>query len=187
MKRAVQTAEQMVSDMREDRQLKPYSKLYFNMNDEHNIECIKRDIGFRMELLAAAMQRGRVDLNDVDTVRTVACEYVDACMQTGQYPTLMGLSTAFGLSRRRVEYYCSSHENETTAFLATMKTLFSDVLANAALNRRADSITSIFVLKNSGVGVGLTNNDSPVTGDERGIEYMNNDEIIAKYSDIPEE
>lgn len=143
--RKVQSSAEMALDME---QKKPENKLYKAMTDAHKGEMLEADISFKRELLKTVFERGRVNLSNADEVQALTLEYMDACQMAKTFPTVMGLATALGISRQRLNRYIAENENDTTRFLETVKDVFADIMSNAALFRNSDAATTIFILKN---------------------------------------
>lgn len=144
--RKIQSSSEMALDME---QRKQGSKLYKEMSDLHKGDMLGDDIASKRDILQAAFERGRVNLSNVAEVQEMTYRYMEACQRAKVFPTVMGLSTAFGMSRRRLnKYMADNSESETARFLETVKDVFADVMSNAALFRNADAATTIFILKN---------------------------------------
>ena len=124
------------------------SKIYKEISDEHRAELVSADIRRKADALAG--QKGRVELSDINQVKTRAQEYLAACAESGTFPSILGLaSLGFGCSRQWVNDYLRTNPNsESAQYIEKLKDAFADILVNASLGRSADSTMGIFVLKN---------------------------------------
>lgn len=125
-------------------------KLYKTPSGAHKTAELQRSVAEKTNFLYESSKRRPVDFNDIEDVKTRTREYLDACAETGSFPSLMGLAAyGFGMSRRTLYWHLKNHpETESSRFIDRVRDLIADVLASAALNRHADSVVSIFVLKN---------------------------------------
>ena len=125
-------------------------KLYKAQADEHKAEALQKDITTKTALLCNATAQKAVNFNDLEAVQERTLEYLNACANTGSFPSMMGLASyGFGVSRQALYWHLKNHpETETARFIDRVRDLIADVLSSAALQRNADSIMSIFILKN---------------------------------------
>jgi len=125
-------------------------KLYKQQSDAHKAAELCKDVRTKTSFLYESGKRKPVNFNDIEDVQNRAREYLNACADTGSFPSMMGLSAyGFGVSRQAVYAYLKLHpETESSRFIDRVRDLIADVLSSAALNRNADNATAIFVLKN---------------------------------------
>lgn len=159
---------------------------------EVKAEALQSSIAHQRSILEAAYQRGRIDLNDTETVKAQAMEFMRACEDACVFPTMLSFSACLGVSRQRVyRYIAENPRSDTTAFLDQLRSSWAAIIAQAALSKMADGPTSIFLLKNSGQNLTdrqeleLSQKPADPLGDidEEAIKA----EMIAKYSDLPED
>ena len=173
----------MASQLSED---KKNNKLY-GESDKQKGEMITKNIDLKIDSLQKVIQRGRVDLSDVKEVASVTYDYMTACRNANVFPTGIGLANALGWSRAWFYRYIQQNDNETTKFLNVVLGEFADILLQAGLRKTADPILSIFILRNSGQGYSNDDNQQINLQNSNLIDnQMTEDEIIKKYSDLPE-
>jgi len=150
MNRKPQSAPIMAEQMKAD---KAGTRLYKAVSDEHKTAMLANDIDSKINLLNGVFERGKVNLNELNEVKMMTTEYMQACKLAGIFPSFEGLATSFGMSRQALYFWVHRHpESDTAAFLEVVQTVFADILQNAALFKNADNILTIFLLKNSNLG-----------------------------------
>lgn len=123
--------------------------IYKAQSDALKAKAMAADINGKISLLQESDNRGRVDLNDRQRVKEITFAYMEQCGKAGVFPTVLGLATSLGISRRWLNMYMQIHpQSPTTEFLEVVKDAFADIMSNAALFRNADTATTIFILKN---------------------------------------
>lgn len=125
-------------------------RLYKAQVDRHKAEELSADLENRIEALRTSTQRGPIDWNNVEQIKSRTFDYLTACAQSKTYPSIMGLSFhGFGISRQALCKYLSKYPDSPSAiFISMTKDLIADLLTNAALYRNADPVSVIFQLKN---------------------------------------
>lgn len=126
-------------------------KLYKALSDEHKTQKLQEDIAIKTDFLFKANKRSPVDFNNLQDVQQRTEEYLTACASVGAFPSVMGLANfAFGTSRQRLYWWLKHHpDSETSKFIDCTRDVIADILASAALQRNADAVMSIFILKNN--------------------------------------
>lgn len=120
----------------------------------------------------------RIDLNDIEQLRSAAEGYFAACGAAEQIPTMIGLSAALGWSRKAVYEYIRLHPGTPTGqLLQRLQSVCAAVLESAGLNRQVSEPLAIFLLKNAGLG--LT--------DRAEIEVVPQTQTPYQADDTPEE
>lgn len=111
---------------------------------------LSADLERKTAALIAAAKKDRVNFDDLEDVQARTVRYLNACRDSGTFPSVNGLCCfGFGVDRNSFYYRLKTHpESPVSQYLETVRDLIADVLVNAALNRNADSIMSIFVFKN---------------------------------------
>lgn len=90
----------------------------------------------------------KADLRDTEQIRMICISYMAMCSEAGVLPTKQGLARAMGMTRRNLDYFCSSHADHPTAqMLEVMFDGFAEALNTAALAKAVDNVTSIFLSK----------------------------------------
>lgn len=157
MERKAQDAAGMAAQLEADRKGKLYAsgkKTYAEVSADLKAEALENSINHTQELLQKAYKRGRISLQDTDTVAAQADEYMNACKAAQVFPTLMGFAAALGISRQRVYKFCAENpRHPTTELLDNLRSAWAAILAQNSLTRQTDAATSIFLLKNSGQGL----------------------------------
>lgn len=112
---------------------------------------LSADLERKTAALIAAAKKDRVNFDDLEDVQTRTVRYLNACRDSGTFPSINGLCVfGFGVSRNSLYARLKAHpESPVCQYLEGVRDLIADVLVNASLNRNADSIMSIFVLKNN--------------------------------------
>lgn len=156
-------------------------KLYKAESDKHKTEMLQNDIRTKSRMLYAANEQTAVNFNDLEDVQNRTRIYLDACAASGTFPSMMGLAAyGFGVSRQAV-YWQLKHNPDapSSRFIDRTRDLIADILAGAALNRNADNVTSIFILKN-GLGFSDRVEIEPVTNHEPEQAY-DKTELLKRY------
>lgn len=96
----------------------------------------------------------KVNLKDTAEVRRVTQEFMQTCSGVGIVPTLEGLCARLGLSRVYVYRYIKENpEDETAQYLNQVRLLWAQARMGLAERGLLDNAMSIFILKNSGLGM----------------------------------
>ena len=145
MKNQLMDTSQMVGVL----ESKPNRRLnhYKVESDEHKADELAADISRKV---VALKRSTRVDLGDLYQVQERTFQYLEACQESGAYPSTMGLAAlAFGGSTQWLNKFLRNNPDAPTAqFIEQVKSAFADILTNQALYRNADSTQAIFQLKN---------------------------------------
>ena len=125
-------------------------RLYKAQADEHKGQLLANDIITRADSLLQSEDRGKVDFNDIDDVKTRTYSYLKACAISEAYPSVMGLAVdAYGISRQALnQYLLRNPTSEATEFIQKAKDVIADILTNASLYNNANAVAVIFQLKN---------------------------------------
>lgn len=125
-------------------------KLYKTQSDAHKGDQLQADIANRIVALQETTNREKVDFANLSQVKERTYLYLEACKEASVFPSVMGLAVhGFGVSRQALNQYLLTHNNATTAFIELTKDVIADILTNASLYNNANTIASIFQLKNS--------------------------------------
>lgn len=103
----------------------------------------------------ALRREGRIDLRDATALEQEIDKYMSVCEQYGSVPTVLGLSVFLGYARPTIYYYLANHpETDSARLLNRFRSASAAILAQSSLMRSVDNITSIFLLKSAGLGLG---------------------------------
>lgn len=155
-----------------------------NEERDARIEAI---VAHELILLDDLRRRGRVRLENTEEVYLTAKNYLLACGQAHVTPNNLGFAAACGWPRQRLdEWVRRNPDHESAQLINALKTSWAATLAQMALERSYDNATTIFLLRNAGLG--LTNEDEKVVvvSDPLG-ERLSTAEIMEKYKDLPDE
>lgn len=123
--------------------------IYKEKSDELRRMALSSGIQAKTPFLVEAATGNRVDLKNAEAVKKRAFKYLEACEKSGAYPTVLGLSAAFGLSRQWVNKFMRDNPNsEAAQFLEAVKVCFADILLDATLKRNVSEAGGIFAMKN---------------------------------------
>lgn len=88
--------------------------------------------------------------SDLGTIKTRTEEYVQYCQVHCTMPTITGLATRLGISRRTInEWIKDGNYPDTQQYLRVVKNTFADLLEQGALTGSIDKIFSMFLLKST--------------------------------------
>ena len=125
-------------------------KLYKSQSDAHKGDQLQTDIANRIVALQETTGREKVDFANLEQVKERTYLYLEACREASVFPSVMGLAVhGFGVSRQALNQYLLKNNNATTDFIELTKDVIADILTNASLYNNANTIASIFQLKNS--------------------------------------
>lgn len=144
-------------------------------------------VGHELVMLQQLRERGRVRLENIEEVYVTAKNYLFACAEAHVTPNNLGFSAACGWPRQKLdEWVRRNPDHESAQLINALKTSWAATLAQMALERAYDNATTIFLLRNSGLG--LTNEDEKVVvvSDPLG-ERLSAAEIMEKYKDLPDD
>ena len=152
MKReAGQTVDEMAAQLEENSGRNRINRLYPDASAEVKREALAAVVNQQRELLHMTKERGRrINLDDVDEVEKCATDYMEACIRSNVYPSMLNFSAATGWSRKHIYKYIQTHNNESAHYLDNLRSSWASIMAQMALNRHASEAVSIFLLKNSG-------------------------------------
>ena len=127
------------------------AKSYPEISAAQRHDLIAASVAQHRAALARNSKRQRADLRDPSAVEVEIDNYLQACEDYGQVPTLLGLAAFMGYSRVNLYAYIRAHQDTDSAkLLDNFRSASASILAQASLGRTLDNATSIFLLKNSG-------------------------------------
>jgi len=188
--RKPQSVEDMTTELVAARTGKMYrATTYKAVSDDLKREALVENLDQQIELLRQRVyERGKVNLDNVDEVREIAFDFMQACRSSQTFPTMLAFSAALGISRTRLYSYIDTHDNETTRLLDMLRSSWASIIAQQSLSRQTDNATAIFLLKNSGQG--LTDRvEISATTTQTPLDTANIDaeQIAQKYSELPKD
>lgn len=124
-------------------------KIYREIADEAKAAMISADVAFKRQNLAMATRQPKVDLDDLDDVKTRTDTFLAACEAASALPTFLGLAVSFGYTREGLyKYLRNSSQTQTAQYIELVRETLADAMITASLNRTTDNSTTIFALKN---------------------------------------
>ncbi len=137
----------LAASLAERKREKP--KIYRELADEAKAAAISADVSFKRKSLMDSANRPRVNLNNLEDVKSRTNDFLVACETASVVPTFLGLSVALGGSRQWLYKFLQSNPGTPSAeFLETTRDVLADALINSSLCRTTDAATTIFALKN---------------------------------------
>lgn len=194
-----QTVQSMTEQLIADKEsgTRGRARLYNEVSQEQKAQALDVAIAQQQELLKRVDHRGRVNLNDLDAVKTAVSEYFESCRNAGVYPSMTALAPCLGYSRQGLYYYMSQNDTEVTKFLDMVRSSMAAIVQQAGLTRVADAAMSIFILKNSAgmsdkldvnaTAIPGTPEDNRLTAEEIAKRYMTDvdmDSVDSTAADI---
>ena len=167
---ANQGIEEMAAQLAESKKgNRLYKPGYNEVSAELKEQAIANAIDQTRGLLKAAKKKGRVNLDDVDELRTAADNYMQACKMSGTIPSMLGFCPSIGYSRQHVYTFISTKGNTASArFLDSLRSAWAAIFQQLAMTRVCSEPVAIFALKNSGQGMAdRTDVDMNVTNNAR--------------------
>lgn len=95
----------------------------------------------------------RTDLHNLEEVKRICNEYENSCEANGLLPNFAGLCSCLGVCRSWAYRYIALHGDDPTAqYFDLIRTRWASMREDAMTTGCADTVASIFLLKNSGQG-----------------------------------
>lgn len=117
----------------------------------------------------------RVDISDVEAVEAAAKKYIADCSTAGILPNVEGLCCVLGFSRQWLYQFLREKPNsESAAYLNRLRMAWTSLRISLAERQILSAPTTIFLLKNSGMGfadVPLDNTEAPIQTDPNRPEW----------------
>lgn len=131
------------------------------ISEQMRQERISASVEQKRQMLMHLAERGKVDLTNFEEVQYEVEAYIESSKLAGVLPNFLGLSAAFGYTRRNlnrmIEQGKSINERvitrEVSDYLHAVRTAFAATMAEASLNRYVSEPTAIFLLKNTEQGL----------------------------------
>lgn len=137
----------------------PYSPA---ITQETKAQAIRQALNGQKALMVRST--GRVDISDVEAVEQAAGKYVDDCKTAGILPNLVGLCCILGISRQWMYQYLREKPNsESAQFINKLRMAWTSLRISLAERQILSAPTTIFLLKNSGMGFSDVPSDNSET------------------------
>ena len=111
----------------------------------------------------------RVDIADVDAVEHAAQKYIADCNTAGILPNIEGLCCVLGFSRQWLyQFLREKSSSESAAYINRLRMAWTSLRISLAERQILSAPTTIFLLKNSGMGfsdVPADNSETPMQAD----------------------
>lgn len=167
----------------ENKLYKRAAKSYPEISAQQRQEQIAKAVRQQRENLARNVGR-RVNLRDPVEMQAEIDDYLQSCEKHGQVPTMLGFAAHCGYTRLNLYAFLRNHpEDESAKLLDNFRSGSAAILAAASMNRSTDNATSIFLLKNSNLGL----SDRQEVELTRGIDptpRQTAEDIMHKYEGI---
>jgi len=143
------------------------SASYSEISSEVRRAAIASSVAQHREALRRNSVNNRVDLRDATALETEIDAYMASCENSGMIPTVLGLSVFLGYARPTIYYFLANHpDTESARLLNNFRCASAAILAQSSLTRSVDNITSIFLLKNAGMGLNDSSSLEIFRGDD---------------------
>ena len=142
------------------------SKLMANVaskeiSEQMRQERISASVEQKRQMMMRLAERGKVDLTNFEEVQYEVEAYLESSKLAGVLPNFLGLSAAFGYTRRNLSKLIEPGKTinnrmitrEVSDYLHAVRTAFAATMAEASLNRFVSEPTAIFLLKNTEQGL----------------------------------
>lgn len=175
----IMTLEQMNAMNREYANSRLYDK------NSGNAEKVSEAVGAITEQIMTA-PHGRIQLNDTETVKATAFQYITSCQRAGIIPSKIGLSRALGVTRRSLDtYVVRNPESDTGVFLSMLFDSFAEMLSMSTMTGATREIFGIFLLKaiyNFRDAIAI---ETPALSDPD-RPPLTAEQLMEKYADLPD-
>ena len=97
--------------------------------------------------------KDRINIRDTKALEERTMIYIDACESSGLVPNLEGLCACCGFNRQWLYHFLNDHpETESAHFINSLRLSWASLRMSLAESKVLDPASTIFVLKNSGLG-----------------------------------
>lgn len=181
------TDEEMREDMLKNKEKALSShrgvSVYKQKAGEYVDDKMKEIMSTQRQSFETSIENQKVSLNDVETLKSRMCAYLQACEDTATFPSSLGLARSIGYTDRTLRIWRTKKpDSETGRLLEMFNDLCADVISQSALRNNANSVFSIFISK---ALYGLRDSTevivTPRTGDLAGESEYSVDEIRRRY------
>ena len=147
---ANQSISEMTAQLQETSAGNKLNKSYPEISAAVKAQTLAAAIDTTEQMMQDVAEHGRVDLNDLQAVRSTASRYLAACKQASVVPGMSGLACALGISRQRLYRFIADDKGESARYLDALRTGWSAILEQVTLSRTVSEACGIFLLKNAG-------------------------------------
>ncbi|MBQ9040949.1 MAG: hypothetical protein IJ119_15905 [Clostridia bacterium] len=186
-RRAGQSVEEMAEQLAESSAGNKLNKAssYPEISAAVKAQVLASAIDTTEQMMQDVAEHGRVDLNDLQAVRSTASRYLAACKQASVVPGMSGLACALGISRQRLYRFIADDKGESARYLDALRTGWSAILEQMTLSRAVSEACGIFLLKNAGTDLSdKTDVSMSVENNARAAWYerddLSHDEFMAR-------
>ena len=124
------------------------TKIYRAESKEITDNAIRQTIQSAIADIDCSNGKEKIRLEDLEKVKSIARDYLEACAFNSIFPTMTGLAMALGHTRTNLYIYMQKKPDDDTAvFLTQFHDKLADILAESALKGNANNIAAIFILK----------------------------------------
>lgn len=147
-----QSMDEMLAGMEEAKEnglkVRKGQSIYKQESGEYQEEKLRALIASNLSDIADFATKERVALEDIKEVQTRTILYLRACMESGTFPSSLGLARSLGYSDRALRHWRSKQAHTPTAqWLEMFNDTCADILSQSALKNNANNIMAIFLNK----------------------------------------
>lgn len=147
-----QSMDEMLAGMKEAKEnalsTRRGQSLYKRDSEEYQEEKLRDLIASNLSDIADFATKERVALENVEEVQARTVLYLRACMESGTFPSSLGLARSLGYSDRALRHWRSKRAQTPTAqWLEMFNDTCADILSQSALKNNANNIMAIFLNK----------------------------------------
>lgn len=151
-KNEAQSMQEMLEDMEDAKErglsVRRGQSLYKQQSGEYQEEKLKSLIALNLDELAEVASKDKISLDDTPEVKKRTVLYMRACLESGTFPSIMGLARSMGYSRRALNYWREKYpQSDTGRWLDIVADVCADILSQSALKNNANNIMAIFLSK----------------------------------------
>lgn len=174
----------LVSELAQRKKEKP--KIYREIADEAKAAMISADVAFKGQILTVASQQPKVDLDDIDAVKSRTESFFAACEAASVLPTFLSLAVSYGYTREGLyKYLRNNSHTETAQYIELVRESLADIMISASLTRTTDSATSIFALKNLH-GFADKIEVAPLSTPDPQGPLISQEDLEARFAELPD-
>jgi len=152
-RKEAQSLEEMLDDMNaaKEKGLSPTGSgqsIYKAKSGEYQEDKLRELVATNLNDMVEVATKEKISLANADEVKKRTVIYLRACMESGTFPSNLGLARSLGYSARTLRQWVSQHsDTETGRWLDLFSDMCADIISQSALKNNANSIVSIFLTK----------------------------------------
>jgi hypothetical protein len=150
MSRTANKLPQTLEEMKISQERRSESRLYSRETGEYHKQELADITGAARERIKKVTSSEKINLTttSVHEVSRQVDKYLTACKETQTIPSVIGLASALGYSRRGLYWFLEHNpKSEVAEYLETVRDEFSSILDEAALKGAVSAIPAIFIAK----------------------------------------